>query len=105
LHRKVGLGGADTTASAPPPPPPAKPKAVEARRNEPLARAEGAIPKATAAAPKADTKQAAARPPLKPSISDAPVPAAVPPAKDNLVAGSAPIVSANSFESRFGAIK
>jgi murein L,D-transpeptidase YafK len=103
LARKVGLGGADTTASAPPPPPAAKPKAVEARRNEPPPRPEGAIPKATA--PKADTKQAAARPPLKPSISDTPAPAAAPPAKDGLVAGSAPIVSANSFESRFGAIK
>jgi murein L,D-transpeptidase YafK len=104
LARKVGLGSADTTASAPPPPPPAKPKAVEAKRNEPPQRPEGAIPKT--AAPKADTKQAAARPPLKPSISDAPAPAAAaPPAKDSLVAGSAPIMSASSFESRFGAIK
>jgi murein L,D-transpeptidase YafK len=104
LARKVGLGGADTTASAPPPPPPAKPKVIEAKRNEPTPRPEGSIPKATA--PKTDTKQAAARPPLKPSISDAPAPAAAAPsAKDNQVAGSAPIVSANSFESRFGAIK
>ncbi len=103
LARKVGLGGAaaDTTATAQPIPA-AKPKAAEARRNEP-SHPEAAIPKATA--PKApDTKQAAARPPLKPSVSDAPAPAA-PPAKDGLVAGSQPIVSANSFESRFSAAK
>ena len=69
LARKVGLGGAaaDTTASAQPIPP-AKPKVIEARRNEPP-HPEAAIPKATA--PKApDTKQAAAHPPLKPSVSD-----------------------------------
>jgi hypothetical protein len=99
LAKKVGLGTADTTASAPPPSPPAKPKGTEIKPPRP----EATIPKATA--PKPDTKQAAARPALKPSISDAPAPAAAPPAKDGLVAGSAPIVSANSFESRFGAIK
>ena len=38
--------------------------------------------------------------PLKPSV-DTPAPAA----KDNLVSGSAPIVSTNSFDSRFGAAK
>jgi murein L,D-transpeptidase YafK len=97
LARKVGLGGpADATASTPP----TKPKAVEARRSEPP-RPEATAPK-TAAAPKPDTKQAAARPPLKPSVSDA---AAAPAAKDNLVAGSAPIVPSNSFDSRFGAMK
>jgi len=99
LAKKVGLGTADTTASAPPPQPVAKPKSTDVKPPRP----EAAIPKTTA--PKADSKQAAARPPLKPSISDAPAPAAAPPAKDGLVAGSAPIVSANSFESRFGAIK
>jgi hypothetical protein len=97
LARKVGLGGgSDTTASAPPVP--AKPKVIEAKRNEPP-RPEA---KATASAPKSvDTKQAAAsKPPLKPSISDAPAPAA--PAQ---VAGSQPVLPANSFDSRFGAIK
>jgi murein L,D-transpeptidase YafK len=101
LARKVGLGGsADTTASAPPVP--AKPKVIEAKRNDPP-RPEASAPKATAAAPKpADTKQAAAasKPPLKPSISDQPSPAA--PAQ---VAGSQPVLPASSFDSRFGAIK
>jgi murein L,D-transpeptidase YafK len=105
LARKVGLGGsAETTATAPPPPPPvhAKPKA-EAKRNEHL-RPESSIPKATA--PKAETRQAA-RPPLKPSVTDtaASAPAPAPAATNSLVAGSQPIVSANSFESRFSAAK
>jgi murein L,D-transpeptidase YafK len=94
LARKVGLGGAaDATASTPP----SKPKAAEAKRSEPP-RPEA--PKATAPKP-ADAKHAAAaRPPLKPSV-DTPAPAA----KDNQVSGSAPIVSSNSFDSRFGAAK
>jgi murein L,D-transpeptidase YafK len=103
LARKVGFGGtADTTATAAPQPAPAKPKAIEAKRNEPAA------PKATAAASKpVDTKQAAARPPLKPSVSDttASASAAPAPAANSLVTGSQPIVSANSFESRFSASK
>jgi murein L,D-transpeptidase YafK len=98
LARKVGFTGAvsaDTTASAPPVPP--KPRVIEARASAPKI----AAPKA------ADTKQAAARPPLKPSVSDTPAaPAAEPaPAKDALVAGAQPIVPANSFESRFSAVK
>jgi murein L,D-transpeptidase YafK len=103
LARKVGLGGAaaDTTATAAPPVP-AKPKVAEAKRNEPTPRPEASIPKV--AAPKADTKQAAARPLLKPTVTDA---TAAEPAssKDSLVAGAQPIVSANSFESRFSAVK
>jgi murein L,D-transpeptidase YafK len=99
LARKVGIGGtADATASTPPPAPPAKPKVIEAKRSEPPA-----APKA--AAPKADTKQAANRPPLKPSVSDTPAAAPAPATKDSQVAGSAPIVSSNSFDSRFGAMK
>jgi murein L,D-transpeptidase YafK len=102
LARKVGLGGSDTTASAQPIP--AKPKVIEAKRSEP-ARPEASAPKA--ASPKApDTKQAAVHPPLKPSVSDSPVaPVPAPAAKESLVAGSQPIVSANSFESRFSAAK
>jgi hypothetical protein len=94
LARKVGIGGAaDATASTPP----SKPKAPEAKQTAP--RPEASAPKSTA--PKADAKHAAAsRPPLKPSV-DTPAPAA----KDNLVSGSAPIVSSNSFDSRFGAVK
>jgi hypothetical protein len=105
LARKVGLGGADTTASAPPPPP-AKPKIIEAKRSESPASA----PKTAAVTPKPDTtKQAAvARPPLKPSApSDAPPAAATAavPAKDGPLAGSQPIVSSNSFDNRFAGFK
>ena len=91
LARKVGIGGgaADATASTPP----AKPKAVETKRPE------VAAPKA--AAPKPDAKHAnASRPPLKPSVDTS-----APAAKDNQVSGSAPIVSTNSFDSRFGATR
>ncbi len=102
LARKVGLGGSDTTATAQPVP--AKPKVIEAKRQEPPPRPEASVPK-TAAAPKHDTKQAAAssRPPLKPSVTDSAPPA--PAAKDAQVAGSQPIMPASSFESRFGAVK
>jgi murein L,D-transpeptidase YafK len=106
LARKVGIGAAaDTTASTAPP---AKPKVVEAKRSEPP-RPEVWSPK-TAASKPAETKQepkqvAAARPSLKPTIAEAPSdPTAVPP-KDTLVAGAQPIVSSNSFESRFSAAK
>jgi murein L,D-transpeptidase YafK len=91
LARKVGLGSADATASAPPPQPQAaaaKTKAIESKRNE-------------HPAPKPDTKQAASRPPLKPSLSgtsDRPASAT-----NDAVAGSQPVVSANSFENRFAA--
>ena len=105
LARRVGLGGsADTTASAQPIP--AKPKIIEAKRNEPP-RSEASAPKAVAAAPKAaDIKQATAQPPLKPAVSDSQAAAAfAAPAKDGVVAGSAPIVPPNSFESRFSAFK
>jgi murein L,D-transpeptidase YafK len=100
LARKVGFGAAaDTTATAQPIP--AKPKVIEAKRNEP------ALPKASKPEPsKPDTKQAAARPPLKPSVSDAPaVAAAAPAAKDGAVAGSAPIVQSSSFDNRFSGFK
>jgi murein L,D-transpeptidase YafK len=96
LARKVGLAGtADATASAQPMPIPAKPKVIEAKPPRP----EVSIPRAPRAS---ETKQAAARPPLKPSLSDG---TAAPAAKDTLVAGSQPIVPANSFESRFSAVK
>src|SRR5258708_4437266 len=74
LARKVGLGGnADATASTPPPA--AKPQVIEAKRAEPP-RAEAAVPKTSV--PKAETKQAASRPPLKPSVADAPAAAPAP---------------------------
>jgi hypothetical protein len=104
LARKVGIGGtADATASTsntpPPPAAPAKPKIIEAKRTEPAPRPEAAVPKTSA--PKVEPKQAASKPALKPSVSDSPAPATAP----AQVAGSAPIVSSNSFDSRFGAMK
>ncbi len=104
LARKVGLGGtADTTATAAPPPPaPAKPKVAEAKPPRP----EASIPKGTA--PKADTKQAAARPPLKPTVTDSEAASSAPafaPAAPSVVTGAQPVLSANSFESRFSAAK
>jgi murein L,D-transpeptidase YafK len=103
--RKVGLKSTspDTTATATPSSA-AKPKVAEAKP----------LPKAfkPAESKPVETRQAAIRPPLKPSVAaegPAQVPAAAEaatvPAKDNLVAGAQPIVSASSFESRFSAMK
>jgi len=104
LARKVGIGGAtaDTTASAPAAPAaPARPKAAEAK---PLPKAFKPVE-----TKQAETRPAAARPALKPSVSDAPATAAAAPAaapaKDNLVAGAQPIVQPNSFDNRFSAMK
>ena len=105
LARKVGLGSAtaDTTATAAVPAPapvPAKPKTVEAKRND------ASVPKTATATPKAETKQASARPPLKPSVTDTDTAAATPAASaGSLVAGAQPIVSTNSFDTRFSAAK
>jgi hypothetical protein len=97
LARRVGLGGTDSTASAEAAAP--KPKVIEARRTEPQ-------PPKLSAPKTADSRQTTAHPPLKPTISDTPPPtAAAAPAKDSVVAGSAPIVQATSFESRFSAAK
>jgi hypothetical protein len=94
LARKVGIGGAaEATASTPP----SKPKVIDAKPTTP--RPEASVPKSMA--PKNDSKQATARPPLRPSMSDTPASAA----RDNQVSGSAPIVPPNSFDSRFGAVK
>ena len=99
LARKVGFGGSSSDATASTPPSTPKPKA-EAKQPP---RPEASAPKTTA--PKPETKQAVARPPLKPTVSDAPAAAPAPAAKDNQVAGSAPIVQSNSFDSRFGAMR
>ncbi|MFH1341971.1 MAG: L,D-transpeptidase family protein [Pseudomonadota bacterium] len=105
LARKVGIGGTETTATTKPAsrpapvPAPARPKVIESRRHEPPRherRPEVSEPKVVAAPKPADS-----RPPLKPSLSDTPAPAA----KPALVAGSQPIVPANSFDSRFSAVK
>jgi murein L,D-transpeptidase YafK len=100
LARKVGLSNAsaDTTATttAPQPTtPPAKPKVADAKPPH---------------AAKTDAKQASTnRPALKPAVTDAaantPAPTAAPAAPNSLVAGAQPVVSANSFDSRFSAPK
>jgi murein L,D-transpeptidase YafK len=101
LGRKMGLSGgatADTTATTTPAGN-AKPKVAEKRPE--------------ASKPKAETKQAATRPPFKPSIADkdsAPAqqqtaqtaPAAP---KENLVSGAQPMVQSSSFDNRFSAVK
>jgi hypothetical protein len=96
LARKVGIGGAETTATtkpaAAPAPAPARPKVIETRRHEPP-RPEASVPKVAAAPKPADT-----RPALKPSLSDTA-------ASAPMVAGSQPIVPASSFDSRFSAAK
>jgi hypothetical protein len=115
LARKVGFGAsADTTATAKPVPA-AKPRVVEAKRNEAPARAEVSTPRASkpeaskeaVSRPepsKPEIRQAVARPPLKPALSEITA-ASASAAKDGLVAGAQPIVQANSFESRFSAFK
>jgi murein L,D-transpeptidase YafK len=99
LARKIGLSGAtagDSTASAPPPAPAsAKPKVTEAKPHP-----DASIPKA---GKPAEAKQAANRPLLKPSVSDTPADQSAAPTQDAQVAGSAPIMQANSFENRFSA--
>ena len=108
LVRKVGLGATSDTTASTAAAAPAKPKMADAKRSEPP-RPEAWTPKTAATKPvevKQESKQvAAARPALKPALSDAAADAAPPSAKDTLVAGAQPIVSSNSFESRFSAAK
>jgi hypothetical protein len=100
LARKVGFGSSDTTASTPPPPPaPAKPK-VEAKRGAKPSETKPAETK-SAETKSAETKQVAAKPALKPSVTD-PAPAH---SQGAMVAGAQPIVPPNSFDSRFGAVQ
>ena len=95
LARKVGIGGAaDATASTPP----AKPKAVaEARRSR---AASGGV---SAEDHGAEARQQAGRRP--PAAETVGIRHPCPRREDNQVAGSAPIVPPNSFDSRFGAMK
>ena len=95
LAKKVGIGGNPETTAATPPPAPvaAKPKATAPAK-----------PSAVAAKPvvtPADSRLATAapRPPLKPSVSDAQV------SSGGSLSGAAPVVPANSFDSRFTAVR
>jgi murein L,D-transpeptidase YafK len=107
LARKVGLrrATADTTATVVPPPPvhARKVKLAQAKRHE-MPRREASAAKT---AKRTKTRlAAAARPPLKPSVSDAlPTEPTPPPVKNTLLAGAQPVMQTNSFQSRFSAIK
>jgi murein L,D-transpeptidase YafK len=97
LARKVGFGSADTTATTTPAP---QPSPTKPKPGDNKLHAQGAIPKNAA---KTDTKQASARPALKPSLTD--TAAAPAPASSGMVAGAQPIVQPNSFDNRFSAAK
>ncbi|WP_454623975.1 L,D-transpeptidase family protein [Bradyrhizobium cenepequi] len=110
LARKVGIGAtadANAAATSVPSAAAAKPRAVETKT------AEIKPPSVVRVAPKpaenkpAETRLAAAKPALKPTVTDAPATstAAAPAVKDAQLAGSQPIVQPNSFDSRFGAMK
>lgn len=127
LGRKMGMGTADTTATTSPPPQATAAVAPAAASTTPnttpataASRLKAAVtrfvpghdkpkdaakdaPKPTVVAKpaepaKADTRLAATRPALKPSVSDGAGEAAQ-------MMGAAPVVSSNSFDSRFGAVK
>ncbi|WP_210349669.1 murein L,D-transpeptidase family protein [Bradyrhizobium diazoefficiens] len=121
LGRKMGLGTADTTATTPAPqatasvaPAPATSPTAASRLKAAVARfapghdkskdktavaAKPAEPaKSSDSAKPAETKVAASRPALKPSVRDGAGEAAQ-------MMGAAPVVSSNSFDSRFGAVK
>ncbi len=98
IAHKMGLSHAtaDTTAAMPPPSPaPAKSKVAEVRHSETKAAARPTEPKqASHAAPKPAVAESQ-------TTSDP----SVQPPRDSLVGGAQPILSANSFESRFSATK
>ncbi|TCU65128.1 murein L,D-transpeptidase YafK [Bradyrhizobium sp. R2.2-H] len=123
LGRKMGLGTADTTATTPPPqatasvapaqtsvtPPtaasrlkaavtrfvPGHDKSKDAAKDAPKPAVAAAKPAEPA---KPDTRLAATRPALKPSLSDGV-------GEATQIMGAAPVVQSNSFDSRFGAVK
>ncbi|WP_298874089.1 murein L,D-transpeptidase family protein [uncultured Bradyrhizobium sp.] len=110
LGRKMGFGTADTTATTPPPqatasvapaPAPAAPSTaskLKAAVTHLVHREPAKDKPAVVAAKPAETRVAATRPALKPSAADGG-------GDSGQMAGAAPVVSANSFDSRFGALK
>ncbi|HEX9211044.1 MAG TPA: murein L,D-transpeptidase family protein [Bradyrhizobium sp.] len=107
LARKMGMGTADTTATASAPPAaaaaapatPAKPT-VAAAKPAPQPQAPKSVVAVKPPEPaKPDTRLAATRPALKPSVSDGAS------SSDTQFAGAAPVVPANSFDNRFSAVK
>jgi murein L,D-transpeptidase YafK len=118
LGRKIGMGTADTTATTPPPQATASvaPATTSTTPSTAASRLKAAVtrfvpgrdtskdaPKpAVTAKPvepaKPDTRLAATRPALKPSVSDGA-------GEATQIMGAAPVVQSNSFDSRFGAVK
>jgi len=121
LGRKMGFGTADTTATTPPPQAAAAPATTSTTPPTAASRLKAAVtrfvpghdkskdaakdmpkPAVAAAKPaepaKPDTRLAATRPALKPSVSDGA-------GEATQIMGAAPVVSSNSFDSRFGAVK
>ncbi|QPF85359.1 murein L,D-transpeptidase [Bradyrhizobium genosp. L] len=97
--RKVGIGGtaaADATPAAPVAP---APKAVAAAPARPKL-AEAKPQSVVRVAPKP-----AARPALKPSITDTAAAPAPAPTTNSQLAGAAPVVQSSSFDNRFSAMK
>jgi murein L,D-transpeptidase YafK len=106
LARKMGMGTADTTATASAPPPaaaaptaPAKPAVVAAKPAPQPQPPKSVVAVKPPEPAKPDTRLAATRPALKPSVSDGAG------SSDTQFAGAAPVVPANSFDSRFSAVK
>lgn len=127
LGRKIGIGSAETTATTSPPPQQTTasvtPAAAQATPPSTAARIKAAVTRmvpgrdttkdankdakattttaakpADAPKPQPDTRLAASRPALKPSVTDGA-------GEATQIMGAAPVVSSNSFESRFGAVK
>jgi murein L,D-transpeptidase YafK len=124
LGRKMGMGTADTTATTPPPQATASVAPAATSTTTPAtaaSRLKAAVtrfvpghdkskdaakdapkPAVAAAKPaepvKPDTRLAQTRPALKPSVSDGA-------GEATQIMGAAPVISSNSFDSRFGAVK
>lgn len=123
LGRKMGIGNADATATTPPPQATASVAPAATTTTPPTAasRLKAAVtrfvpghdkskdaakdaskPAVAVAKPaepaKPDTRLAATRPTLKPSVSDGA-------GEATQIMGAAPVVQSNSFDSRFGAVK
>lgn len=103
LARKVGIGGSDTTATTAPAAASTAAARPRPRPPEPVKRPPSVV--AAKPAPKpADSRLAVARPPLKPSLT-APEPTAPAAGASAALAGSQPVMSTNSFDSRFSAMR
>lgn len=97
--RKVGIGGAADASKATAPPPPAAVAAVPAKPKVAEAKPQSVV----RVAPKVEPKQAA-KPAPKPQTTNTAA-AAPAPASSTQLAGSAPVVQTNSFDTRFSAVK